>query len=358
MNWRNVDANGWLLLLEWIADVMNHTAEESLGWKPPLQTLTGQTIDISIMLYFLFWDVVYVSRYDDTQYKGQIGSEKSSEIRGRFVGFAWSVGHALTFKILTEDTKMIINRSRVRLSKSGENNLKLDVEAGEVPQRVYIRSKRDSEGDNVVLPTIDVTYNPFDTDEHDEEHAEGSDPGETEPINIQENGETRTSDDGENNNTHQKGWVDNEKYHQAFEQEPVDLTGTPEAGTMSQDNPTHVEDKTSARDLQAARRSGGQVQANEVLVETVDDEEEDDDYSPMDDPPLADIPEPDELPAMDEDLTYFKEPTDKPYNVKVTDEMLDFAMEFLRTGRTVEPDLPPEELITRTFLMPPKDDGS
>jgi hypothetical protein len=25
------------------------------------------------------------------------------------VGFAWSVGHALTFKILTEDTKKIIN---------------------------------------------------------------------------------------------------------------------------------------------------------------------------------------------------------------------------------------------------------
>ena len=75
MNWRNVDANAWLLLLEWIADVMNHTAEESLGWKPPLQTLTGQTIDISIMLYFLFWDVVYVSRYDDAQYRGQIGSD-------------------------------------------------------------------------------------------------------------------------------------------------------------------------------------------------------------------------------------------------------------------------------------------
>ena len=113
--------------------------------------------------------MVYVSRYDDTQYRGQIGSQKSSEIRGRFVGFAWSVGHALTFKILTDDTKKIINRSRDRLSKSGENNLKLDVEAGEVPQRVYIRSKRDSEGDNVVLPTIDVTYNPFDIDEHHEE---------------------------------------------------------------------------------------------------------------------------------------------------------------------------------------------
>ena len=62
MNWRNVDPSAWLLLLEWVADVMNHTAEKSLGWKPPLQVLTGQTIDISILLCFLFWDVVYVTR--------------------------------------------------------------------------------------------------------------------------------------------------------------------------------------------------------------------------------------------------------------------------------------------------------
>jgi hypothetical protein len=34
--------DAWLLLSEWIADVMNHTAE-SLNWRPPLQVLTGQT---------------------------------------------------------------------------------------------------------------------------------------------------------------------------------------------------------------------------------------------------------------------------------------------------------------------------
>ena len=72
----------------------------------------------------------------------KVGSEKSDEIRGRFVGFAWDVGHALTFKILTDDTKRVIKWSKVRLSKSGENNLKLDVEAGAVPERIYIRSKK------------------------------------------------------------------------------------------------------------------------------------------------------------------------------------------------------------------------
>jgi hypothetical protein len=39
---------------EWIADVMNHTAEKSLQWRPPLEVLTGQTVDISILLCFLF----------------------------------------------------------------------------------------------------------------------------------------------------------------------------------------------------------------------------------------------------------------------------------------------------------------
>jgi hypothetical protein len=88
-----------------VADVTNHTAEKSLGDKPPLEVFTGETIDTSILLCFLFWDVVFLERYQDSTYYGQPGSVKSSEIRGRFVGFAWSVGLALTFKILTDDPR-------------------------------------------------------------------------------------------------------------------------------------------------------------------------------------------------------------------------------------------------------------
>ena len=123
MNWRKADPNCWSLCLQWVADVMNHTALESLNWRPPLQVLTWQTLDISILLIYLFWDVVYVSRHNNSSYAGQVGHDKSSEIRGQFVGFAWSVGHALTFKVLTDDTKRAICRSLVRLSKEGENNL-------------------------------------------------------------------------------------------------------------------------------------------------------------------------------------------------------------------------------------------
>jgi hypothetical protein len=248
MNWRNVDPQAWLLCAKWIADVMNHTSEKSLKWRPPLQVLTGQTIDISILLCFLFWDVVYVSRYNDQQYKGQIGSQKSSEIRGRFVGFAWSVGHALTFKVLTDDTKKVICRSRVRLAKDGENNLKLDVEAGAVPERIYIRSKRDKEGDDVILPTIDLTNNPFDIDQTDPEEGE--------------------TEEGESTD-------------------------------------------------------------------------------PMDDPPLSEQPV---VETVEEDEDEPERPTTK--------ESTKFDTDFLRTDNPTQPSLPPEEMIDRTFLMPPAEDGS
>lgn len=161
MNFRNVRSDAWLLCLQWVADIMNHTAEKSLSWRPPLQVLTGQTIDISILLCFLFWDIVYCSRYKDKEYKNQVGSQKSSEVRGRFVGFAWSVGHALTFKILVDGTNKILERSQVRLALEGENNLKLDTAAGAVPERIYITSKRNVDDDKIILPTIDVSLSPF-----------------------------------------------------------------------------------------------------------------------------------------------------------------------------------------------------
>ena len=104
MNWRNVDPNCWLLCMKCVADIMNMTAKKSLGWRTPLQVLTGQTNDISIALCFLFWDVVYVKRCKNQHYSGQVGSTSSSEIRRRMVGFSWDCGHHLTFLILMEDT--------------------------------------------------------------------------------------------------------------------------------------------------------------------------------------------------------------------------------------------------------------
>jgi len=111
MNLHDCPPEVWLLALQCVCDMMNHTAEKSLGDRPPLQILKGITIDISILLCFLFWDVVHVSRVEDNKCHRQIGSKKSFLARGRVVGFAWNVGHRLTHKVLTDDTKCIIVRS-------------------------------------------------------------------------------------------------------------------------------------------------------------------------------------------------------------------------------------------------------
>jgi hypothetical protein len=103
-----------------------------------------------------------------------VGSEESSEIRGQFVGFSKNVGHALTFKILTDDTQKIIHRSQVRLASVGENNLKLDMEAGAVPEQIYIHSKRDHTDPDVVLPTINAFATPFVLDEEELEAHKAS----------------------------------------------------------------------------------------------------------------------------------------------------------------------------------------
>jgi hypothetical protein len=91
----------------------------------------------------------------------QIGSKKSDEICGRFVGFLKDVGHGLTFKILMDNTRKVIHHSRVRLAKTGENNLCLDKEAGEVPERVYIHSRLDKETGKVELPMVKLDTDPF-----------------------------------------------------------------------------------------------------------------------------------------------------------------------------------------------------
>ena len=76
MAFLDVDPDCWLLALRYVCDVMNLTAERILGWRPPLEVATGQTQDISILLYFMFWDIVYCARHANKQ----PGSQKGQEI--------------------------------------------------------------------------------------------------------------------------------------------------------------------------------------------------------------------------------------------------------------------------------------
>jgi hypothetical protein len=62
----------------------------------PICMSTGSTNDISPLLCFHFWEPVYY-KLDDSDFLSN-----SREKHGHFVGISESVGHAMTFKILTD----------------------------------------------------------------------------------------------------------------------------------------------------------------------------------------------------------------------------------------------------------------
>ena len=107
LNFSDAPAFVWLLALEYVCFVQNHTAHERLGGRTPTEWLLGYTPDITVLLCFVFWEPVYYAVNE-----GSFPSDPQ-EALGRFVGIADSVGAAVTFKILTEDMK-VITRSVVR----------------------------------------------------------------------------------------------------------------------------------------------------------------------------------------------------------------------------------------------------
>jgi hypothetical protein len=72
MGYKGVPADCWLLALEYVADVMNLTAVESLHWRTPLECLTGQTPDVSIVLLFTFYDEIYYPRHEKSMPSNQV----------------------------------------------------------------------------------------------------------------------------------------------------------------------------------------------------------------------------------------------------------------------------------------------
>jgi hypothetical protein len=152
-----------MVCLQWVTDIMNHTAEVSLKWRTPLEVPTGQTTDTSVPLCHLFWDIVCITRHT----VGQTGTEESHKIYGRFVGFSWNAGHIMTFKALINGGN-ILHCSQLRLAGMGGNNLKLDTATGAIPDRVHCTTRRQTEEGETVevheevrFPVLDMTKSPF-----------------------------------------------------------------------------------------------------------------------------------------------------------------------------------------------------
>ena len=108
--------------------------------------------DISPLLRFSFWDPVCY-KLDDSDFPS--GSTKG---RGRWVDIAENVGHAMTYQILTDDTKKVIYRSNVRSALTKEDrNKRVDLLGGEEVAPIINSSNDEDESPRKPMPIFDPT---------------------------------------------------------------------------------------------------------------------------------------------------------------------------------------------------------
>jgi hypothetical protein len=113
-------AFSWLLYLMYVCFLLNTTRCEAVD-DIPIRMSSGSTNDISPLLCFHFWEPVYY-KLDDSDFPSD-----SREKRGHFIGISESVGHAMTFKILTDNPLKVIHQSSVRSALNPHaKNLQLD----------------------------------------------------------------------------------------------------------------------------------------------------------------------------------------------------------------------------------------
>lgn len=130
-------ADTWFLCMSYVCFVLNHTACKAINWQLPLRVLTGTTPDISPLLRFSFWQPVYYATNEPSF------PSDSREARGRFVGIAEHVGHAMTFCILTDDTRKVLDRSLVRPIIDEALNLRADALSDDTNPTEFVKSKSD-----------------------------------------------------------------------------------------------------------------------------------------------------------------------------------------------------------------------
>ena len=90
--------NCWLLACEYIADVHNLCADETLGHQIPWEVWHRGLQDISTFLEYQFYEKV---SYLDSDWLFPSSKEKASWC---WVGVTLNIGETMTFKVLTKDT--------------------------------------------------------------------------------------------------------------------------------------------------------------------------------------------------------------------------------------------------------------
>ena len=90
----------WLLCLFYVCFLLNNTYSDKLD-NTPLCTATGVTNDISPLLYFHFYELVYY-HMDDTLFPSE-----SKEYHGWWVGISEHCGHFTTFQTPIANVKSL-----------------------------------------------------------------------------------------------------------------------------------------------------------------------------------------------------------------------------------------------------------
>jgi hypothetical protein len=138
----------------YVCFVLNNTFSAVIQSTPLCQAY-GTDNDISPMLYFSFYEPVYYL-VDETTFPS-----KSKELRGRWVGVSENVGHFMTYKILTDDTRRIIHRSNIRSAADPHaRNLHLDPLNDEPPEVIWSLRKASpasDHGENFSLHSMEPT---------------------------------------------------------------------------------------------------------------------------------------------------------------------------------------------------------
>ena len=113
MNMSNAPDKCWYLCMQYAANIHNHAANRRNSYKVPLEIATGNTVDISHILKFVWFQPIY---YHDLSSSYQESIEKP----GYIVGFSNNSSDALSFKILTADKLSILTRSVIRPANDPE----------------------------------------------------------------------------------------------------------------------------------------------------------------------------------------------------------------------------------------------
>ena len=104
LDWTGAPKNCWLLACEYIANVHNVCADETLGYQILHEVCHGGLQDISTFLKYCFYEKVF---YLDSDQSFPSTKEKA----GWWVGIAFNVRDAMTFKILTDVTNQVVHQS-------------------------------------------------------------------------------------------------------------------------------------------------------------------------------------------------------------------------------------------------------